>query len=140
MEEGAQIKIKQYLRYEPQPITKVVIVEGSVTKGDYIPPLGQVEKVKDDGTETEEGEAREKPYILATRVTNENYADLSPHLQFKLLLQASDRVQKLTRALYNKHGIDDTLEDKKDDDRDDNPLQRFYKEYGMGKVFAKLNG
>ncbi|KAJ3029274.1 hypothetical protein HDV00_009686 [Rhizophlyctis rosea] len=138
MEQGAQVEVKSYLRYDP-PICKVVIAEGSITKGDYIPEIGQVVGVEDDGDEIETAEAREKPYILTTRVSDGMFKDLSPHLQMKTLLQVSDQLSKLTKALYNRYGIDGDLEGNEDDDhKDEDPLQRFYREYGGGKRFQQF--
>ena len=136
MEQGAQIQIKQYLRYDP-PMVKANILEGTVTKGDYIPEIGSIQKITDDGTEIEEAEARDKPYILTTHVSDDMFKTLAPHLQFKILLQLTERLHRYTKSLYNRHGINEELEDAKDDvDKDEDPLKRFYREYGLdGKTF-----
>ncbi|KAJ3054903.1 hypothetical protein HK097_000420 [Rhizophlyctis rosea] len=80
MEKGAELDIKKYIRYKPNPIVKVVIRDGSITKGDYIPQLGSVKSVQDDGDEIEKAKARDKPYIITTRVTDEMFKEIDPHL------------------------------------------------------------
>lgn len=137
MQKGAELDITKYIRYEPNPIVKVVIRDGSITKGDYIPQLGSVESVQDDGDEIEKAEAREKPFIITTRVTDEMFKEIDPHLQFKILLGIMEKLMVKLKAAYNKHGINKELEGE-DEDKEEDPLQRFYKEYGGGKMFNML--
>lgn len=137
MEEGAKVDVKKFIRYEPVPICKVLIHEGSITRGDWIPEIGQVEKITDDeGCEIDRAEAREDhQYVITTKVTDENFKGLMPHLQWKLLLCMIDKIQRWSRSAYNKHGLgDDTLEtDENDPDKEEDIMERFYKEFGMKK-------
>ena len=137
MEEGAKLEVKQYLRYKPKPICKVKVCEGSLTKGDYIPSLGFIDKVEDDGEEVECAEARDKPFVITTKVTNDRFKDIDPHIQFKMMLTAMEKLQVWLKAAHNKHGVKEDVEE--DEHKEESPIEKFYREYGGGKKF-KMTG
>ena len=130
--------MKKCLQYDP-PIAKVVVSSGTITKGDYIPQIGQVIKISDDGEEVEEATEREKPYILTTQVSDDMFKELMPHLQFKILLTLGDRMHKLVQLAYNKHGLDGELcEEGEDPHKEESVLERFMNDYMGGAKKLKM--
>ena len=139
MDIGAKIELKGFIRYDPV-ICKLLVTEGCMKKGHYIPEIGTIEKVEDEGFEVEEGEKRDKPYVVTTRITNEQFKDLDPHLQFKLMNLQMEKLAKMLRGAYNKHGLNDDLDNEQTDDhRDPTPYERFVLDFGFGKKFKSLN-
>ncbi|KAJ3052574.1 hypothetical protein HK097_006043 [Rhizophlyctis rosea] len=137
-EVGGEIEVKKFIQYDPV-IAKVIIKSGTVTKGDYIPQIGQVIKISDDGEEIEEAKEREKPWIITTHVSDDMFKELMPHLQFKILLTLGDRMHKLTQLAYNKHGLDNQLcEGDEDPHKDESVLERFMNEYMGGAKKIKM--
>lgn len=52
-------------------------------------------KVEDDGEEIECAEARGKPCVVTTKVTDEMFKDMDPHIQFKMMLTAMERLKSV---------------------------------------------
>ena len=135
MEVGAQVEVKGYIRYDPV-ICKLLVTEGSIEKGDYIPQIGTIEKVEDEGFEVEKGSCRDQPYVVTTRISDEQFKDLDPHLQFKMMNLQMEKLQAMLRGAYNRHGINDDLENEQTDaHRDPTAWERFFLDYGFGKKF-----
>ena len=139
MDIGGKNELKGFIRYDPV-ICKLLVTEGCIEKGPYIPEIRTIEKVEDEGFEVEEGEKQEKPYVVTTRITDDQFKDLDPNLQFKLKNLQMEKLAKMLRGAYNKHGLNDDLDNEQTDNhRDPTAYERFVLDYGFGKKFKSLD-
>lgn len=91
-----------WMNYDP-PVTRVTLEEGNLKKGHYIPELGIIEHVWEQGENDElkvieEASPNKKAYIVQTRVTEDGFPLLPKDLQSGMISQMEKRLANLKEA------------------------------------------